>query len=274
MKVRLGVLTGSPEGDDTSGVYFSLDGTREGVVGIRGIYYCLKGGEVGKDAKVIQIYPGAGKVRVTGVSLRMDAAVADVLRRFGLATRDFSMGGGYMKLTIGKRVWHRNEHKSDIRWSAASNELFFLNNTGPFADSLLRGDYVQLEVGMAAWQDTYEPAAGKRLESLTRVGSFAPVTTCDVYVGANWSGGFACAAGVMNSDGEWFMKAQAYTASKKKKKKKSSRNVGQESTKRAVSGGPFSVHLMGDAGYSKVTVTYPAGMQGVTAQILDIYVQQ
>lgn len=288
MKVRLGVLTGSPAGNEGSGAYFAFDDTREGVKGLRGIYYCTAGGEVGRDARLVRIYPGEGQCRVTGLRLRMDEGTADMVRRFGLATEDFTRPGSFLRLTVGKRVWLRNATRLDVVWQAASRELLFQDNKGPLADSLLRGDYVQIEVGMAAREDVYTTGDGEDFvverpwsddeypQVLTQFGgAFAPVTTCDVYVGADWNDdGFACAAGVMNEDGSWLAHAQAYTLSTKKKKKSSSRNVGQEVELRGVTGGPFTVWLMGDRKHAKVTVSFPAGSLGVTAQILDIYVQQ
>ena len=71
-----------------------------------------------------------------------------MLSRYALATREFSAGGGYLRLKVGSRIWRRDAVKEEIRFDAGSSSIVFLKNSGPFADSLLRGDFVSIEVGL------------------------------------------------------------------------------------------------------------------------------
>ena len=275
MKVRLGVLSGTPgsgAGVDGAGAYFSLDGTREGVVGLHSIHYCVKGGETEKTAKTVQIWPGEGLYRITSIRLQLPDNLAENISRMGRATQNFAVKS-HLRLHIGNRLWRLDSSRADIRWDANTHTIFFLNNTGPFADVILRGDYVTLEAAMEARTSCYEPPAGKPYSSLTKVATFQPYTTCNIYVGADWNGNEQCAAGVMKMDGQWLVKAQGVTASSAGKKGGSSQNIGQEEACKGVAGGPYTIWLLGYKGHAQVRVTMPAGSCSVTAKVLEINIQ-
>lgn len=268
MKVRLGALTGTPL--DGAGCYFSLGARRQEVVGLASVQYGVRSGPRGQGGKVVQLWPGAGQHRVAALRLGLSDALSDQLNRYRLATQDFSRGGGFLRLVKGSRVWRRDEVKADISWDPISQSVVFHRNSGPFADTLMRGDYVELEVGMNGWQDVM--VIGASLGELTCVRSFQPVSTCDVYIAGRWyKHDVPGAAGVKEVD-EWVGHVQAY--SKKKSKGKGGRKYyDKDATLRGLSGGPYTAWLYGETGCAEVRVTYPAASLGLSAKILDIVVQ-
>lgn len=266
MKVRLGALTG--ELLDGAGCYFSLDGTREGVVGLASLHYGVSSGKKGAGGKVVQIWPAVGSRRVVELRLGLSRGLREQVDRFRLATRDFTCGGGYLRLRSGGRLWRRDAVKSDISWRPGSGSVVFHNNTGPFADTLLQGDFVELEVGMAGWTDTMK--IERTLGELTLRHTFQPVSTCDVYLAGRWfKRDVPGAAGVKEGDA-WVRMVQAY--SKKKGKKGGRKYYNQEASVRGLAGGPYTAWLYGEPGGGEIRVTYPAAALGLNAKILFIYV--
>lgn len=272
LKIRHGALTGTPR--DGAGAYFSLDGSREGMVGLALISYGVKSGRKGEGGKVVQLWPAAGQHRVTALRLALDSGLEGMLSRYALATRDFSAGGGYLRLKVGSRIWRRDAVKEEIRFDAGSSSIVFLKNSGPFADSLLRGDFVSIEVGMNGWTDTYGIPEGATFNELQNVGAFQPVSTCDVSLSTSWYGkDVPGAAYLMGADGGWIKQVQAWYKKGKKGGKGGMKFYDAADSVRGLSGGPFSVWLYGVSGTAKVSVTYPAAQMALNAKILEIIVQ-
>ena len=269
LKIRLGALTGTPQ--DGAGAYFALDDTRKGLMGLALISYGVKSGERGKGGKVVQLWPAAGQHRVQALRVQVDSALGDQLSRFGLATRGFTCGGGFLRVKIGSRSWRRDARQDDISWDG--RRVVFHKNRGPLADTLLRGDYVEIEVGMNGWSESFDIPEEAVYEELQEVGTFQPVTTCDIELFGGWSeDGMACAAGVSGADGEWVRKVQAW--SKKKKKGKGGRAYYDNSaTLLGQSGGPFTVWLYGIPGRAYARVSYPAASLGLRCRVVDIIVK-
>lgn len=266
MKIRLGALTGTPL--DGAGVYFSLDGTRQGMVGLASVQFGVRSGPRGQGGKVVQLWPGAGQHRVAALRLSLSDALSDQLNRYRLATQDFSLGGGFLRLVKGSRVWRRDGVKADISWDPVSQSVVFHRNQGPFADTLMRGDFVELEVGMNGWTDVIGVSVS--LGELTLMRTFQPVSTCDVSVVGRWYGhAVPGAAGVMEGD-EWVTHVQAYS---KKKRKGGRKYYDSGATVKGMEGGPYTAWLYGEPGCAEVRVTYPAASLGMSAKILDIIVQ-
>ena len=271
LKIRHGALTGTPR--DGAGAYFSLDSSREGAVGLALISYGVKRGRKGEDGKVVQLWPAAGQHRVQALRVQMEGGLGNQLARFALSTRDFTKGGGYLRLKIGSRTWRRDAKRGDISWDGISRSLVFHNNSGPFADTLLRGDFVEIEVGMNGWVDRYDIPAGSVYGELRKVGTFQPVSTCDISLFGGWVGhDVPCAAGVTGGDGEWVRKVQAW--SKKKGKGKGGRKYYDDSaTLQGQTGGPYTAWLYGHPGRAYVSVSYPPASLGMSCRIVDIIVK-
>lgn len=267
MKIRLGTLTGTMSDVAGDGIYLS-DAGRD-VRGVEAIYYGVK------DGVAVKLWPGEGVNRIISLRLVMDETLAVTLTRYAEATDDFKAQGSYLRLTVGERSWMRNPTRTDIAWDAATLTLSFLNNVGPMADKILRGDYVQLEAGMSRWTQRFTPTENEPQEELTRVGYFRPVTDCTVYVAADWyRGSVQCAAGVMQPDASWLLQAQGQEAAKKKKKRGGTTRYGQELQIDGVTGGPYAVYLKGYAERCGVQVTYPANSMACSGRVVEVRVKE
>lgn len=266
MKIRLGTLTGTPSGKEGAGVYWALDGGRN-AVGLDAIYYAIK------DDKAIKIWPDEGTHRVTALRLAVSDEMSDLLDRYARSTADFRSNGAMLRLTIGTRVFTRSEVKMEIEWDGVSKSILFLNNCGPLAETVLRGDYVKLEASMNEWTQTFEPMESQPYtEELTRVATITPVTDCEVYAGAQWHGDFCCAAGLQQEDGTWVLKVQGQVSSGRSKKKGGSSRYGQQKTLKGLSG-YFSVWLLGYRNDARVTVSYPAAQASLNPRVLEVLVK-
>lgn len=267
MKIRLGALTGTMADVAGDGIYMA--DTDRVVSGVQALYYGVK------DGVAVLLWPGEGLYRIVSLRLAMDDGFAADLARYAEATDDFRAPGSLLRLTVGERSWMRNPTRTDIAWDAATLTVSFLNNVGPLADTVLRGDYVTLEAGMSRWTQKFTPEVGHPLSKLTRVGYFRPVTDCTVYVGADWyEGQVQCAAGVMGPKNTWFMQAQGQEAAKKKKKRGGITRYGQEFTRVGVRGGPYAVYLMGYNAVCGVRVTYPANSMSCSGRVVEVRVKE
>lgn len=264
-------MTGSPGeggGVNSAGVYFSANGSREGVVGLAGIYYGVKGG------KPVKIWPGEGLYRITALVLNLSGQLSTLLHQYAVSTNDFKAGNGSLKVSINGRVWTRNNRRSDIRWDSNANTLYFENNSGPFADFLKRGDYLNIEVRMEAWGKTLVLTEDSTSE-FVKVSDFNPVTTCDIYIGADWKGDIANAAAICKQDGTIAAKAEAQMASSKKKKKGGSKKYGQEKTVQGISyPGYIVLRGVADSKVLQSRISYPAASQSITARVMEIHVKE
>lgn len=260
MKVRHGTLTGTVK--DGAGFYWAIDGTREGLVGLSSVHLGVSRG------KAVQIWPAAGQKRATALLLQLDAGLADLLDRYRMSTLDFSEGSGYLRVKLGERVWRYDVNRSDVKWDPVSSSVVFLNNSGPFADAVLPGDYVELEAGMNGWVQHFKHES----EEPERVADLAPVSTCDVYLGGFWKNGTAGLAGVQDATEKWVGKARAGSKKSGKGGKGGRKHYNEEKTLKGLSGGPFSVWMAGAKDSSKVEITYPAGKVGITAKVLKIVI--
>ena len=271
MKIRLGTMTGSPgegSGVDGAGVYFHLGGGREGVVGLAGIYYGVK------DGKAVKIWPGEGLFRITALELNLSDELSALLHRYAASTLDFKGGNGSLVLRSKERVWTRNRNRSDIRWDSNANTLYFENNSGPFADFLKRGDYISLEVSMESWTQSVT-LPRQSTDEFVRVAEFNPVTTCDIYIGADWKGDIANAAAICKPNGDIAAKAEAQMSSSKKKKKGGTKKYGQEKTVRGIDyAGYIVMRGVADKSVLYSSITYPGAKQEVTARIVNIHVKE
>lgn len=253
---------------NSAGVYFSANGSREGVVGLAGIYYGVKGG------KPVKIWPGEGLYRITALVLNLSGQLSTLLHQYAVSTNDFKAGNGSLKVSINGRVWTRNNRRSDIRWDSNANTLYFENNNGPFADFLKRGDYLNMEVRMEAWGTTLALSKDSTSE-FVKVSDFNPVTTCDIYIGADWKGDIANAAAICKQDGSITAKAEAQMASSKKKKKGGSKKYGQEKTVQGISyPGYIVLRGVADSKVLQARISHPAASQSITARILEIQVKE
>ena len=264
MKFRLGSITGTPvasAGSEAAGVYFALSADRDDLVGLNAIYYSK-----------IKIWPGEGLHRILSLKLAISAENANLLHKYAGATNDFRSGDAYLKVKIGNRTYTRSASKGDIQWDSNANTLLFLRNQGPWADAVLRGDYITLEFAMQGYTDTIQPQ--EMLEELVCVKEYAePVTTCNVYLGAQWHGDTPGAAAVADLSGSILFSVEGTVAtSGSKKGGGSSSHIGQETTRNGITY-PFSVWMKGYGDSRKATITYPAASGSVTCQVLDITIQ-
>ena len=266
MKVRHGTLTGTVQ--DGAGFYWAVDGSREGLVGLAAAHLGVRSGKRGEGGKTVQIWPAEGQQRVTGLQLQMDASLADLMDRYQQSTEDFSKGGGYFRVKLGSRMWRFDDDRADVKWDPVSGSVLFLNNSGPFADSVLPGDYVELEAGMNGWTQHIRHAS----DELEQVAEFAPVSTCDVYLGGFWKNGKAGLAGIMDSKEKWVGKAAARSGSSGKGGKGGRKYYDDEETLKGLSGGPYTVWMKGPQDSCKVDITYPASTVGLTAKVLKIVI--
>ena len=263
-------MTGSPgegSGVDGAGVYFNLGGGREGIVGLAGIYYGLK------DGKAVKIWPGEGLYRITALELNLSDELSSLLNKYASSTQDFKGANGCLRMRCNGRVWTRNRNRSDIRWYSNANTLYFENNSGPFADFLKRGDYINLEVSMESWVSRLTLSKDST-EEFVRMSSFNPVTTCDIYIGADWKGDIANAAIICQQDGTITGKAEAQMSSSKKKKKGGKKKYGQEKTVKGISyAGYVALRGVADDTVLLSTITYPGASQELSARVTNIHVK-
>lgn len=267
MKVRHGTLTGTVQ--DGAGFYWAVDGSREGLVGLASVHLGVRSGKRGEGGKTVQIWPAEGQHRVTALRLELDSALADMLERYRLATQDFTQGGGYFRVTLGSRLWRRDADRTDVRWDAAASSVLFLNNSGPFADAVLPGDFVQLEAGMNGWTQRLRSASG----ILEQVAEFAPVSTCDVYLAALWhESGRAGVAGIQDAEHNWVALAQAWSKKSGKGGKDGLKYYNDEKTLKGLTGGPYTAWLAGPRDSCKIDITYPAATVGMAARVLKIVI--
>ncbi len=265
MKFRLGAITGTPvagEGAESAGIYFARTESRDDLTQLRAVYY-----------KGVKIWPGEGMYRITALKLQIDDENAKLLQKYAGASNDFMSGEAYLKVQIGKRTYSRTATQAQIQWDSGSKTLLFLNNNGPFADAVTRGEYLTLEFGMQGYQEVWQPNGN--LTSLTCVKPYAePVTTCTIYLGAQWHNRDAGAAAICDLEGNIKGAAEAYYyTGKKKKGGGGSRYVGQEKTYRGISY-PFSIWLKGYSDARKAVITYPAASGSVECMVTDIEVME
>lgn len=263
MKIRLGQLTGTPtsDGENSAGCYFALSDDRNELVGLRGIYY-----------EGIKIWPDEGFYRISSIRLTLTTELSNLILKYQLSTNDFTGGNGQLILTVGSRTFSRSSIKAEIRWDADTQTLFFLNNNGPFADVILRGDYINLSVSMARWSDTI--IKDDATTGWDTVLFFQPVTTCSIYIGATWDSTLkiAGAAAVYNESGSLVGSVQAYIDESKKFLSTKEQYVGEET---ALSSVTYSGHisLYGEAETSKAIITYPANAASFTARVVEVSLQ-
>lgn len=265
MKFRLGSITGTPvasAGSEAAGVYFALSEERDDLVGLQAIYY-----------RKIKIWPGEGMHRILSLRLRISPENSDLIRRYAASTNDFMSGDAYLKVQIGNRTYSRSASKEDIQWDSNANTLLFLNNKGPWADAVLRGDYISLEFAMQGYTETIQPQ--ETFSDLTCVKPYVePVTTCSVYLGAQWHGDTPGAAAIANSQGKIIYSVEAtISTSTSKKGGGSTSYIGQQMNFYGISY-PFSIWMLGYGDSRMAKITYPSASGGVTCQVLDINVQQ
>lgn len=264
-------MTGSPGesgGVDGAGVYFSLSSGRDGLQGLNAIYYGVK------DGKAVKIWPGEGMYRITALVLNLADNLSSLLHQYAVSTNDFKVGNGSLKVSINGRTWTRNQKRSDIRWDSNANTLYFENNSGPFADFLKRGDYLNIDARMEAWGKTLVLTEDSTSE-FVKVSDFNPVTTCDIYIGADWKGDIANAAAICKQDGTIAAKAEAQMASSKKKKKGGSKKYGQEKTVQGISyPGYIVLRGVADSKVLQSRISYPAACQSITARVMEIQVKE
>ena len=267
MKVRHGTLTGTVQ--DGAGFYWAVDGTRNGLKGLASVHLGVRSGPRGDGGKTVQIWPAQGQQRVTALRLELDAGLADMLERYRLATQDFTQGGGYFRVRLGSRLWRRDAGRTDVRWDAAASSVLFLYHSGPFADSVLPGDYVEIEAGMNGWTQRLRGAS----EELEQVAEFAPVSTCDVYLAGLWhESGRAGAAGIQDAEYNWVAQAQAWSKKSGKGGKDGRKYYNDEKTLKGLTGGPYTAWLAGPRDCGVVDITYPAGSVGMAARVLKIVI--
>lgn len=268
MKIRLGALTGTMADVAGDGIYWADD--VRGVCGVQAIYYGVK------DGVAVKLWPGEGAYRIVSLRLHMSDSMAALLTTYAAATNDFRSAGARMTMTAGKRSWMRNPTRTDIAWDAASMTLTFLNNTGPLADTILRGDYLTMAAMMGSWTQVFEVPKDRPISGgLECVGSFKPVTDCTVYAGADWyMNAEQGAAGVQHPNGAWLLQVQAQEASGKSKKSGGVTRFGQEATRAGVTGGPYSVWLMGRHAFAGVKVTYPENRMTCSARVVEVTVKE
>ena len=266
MKVRHGTLTGTVQ--DGAGFYWAVDGSSEGLVGLAAVHLGVRSGKRGEGGKTVQIWPAEGQHRVTALRLELDSALADMLERYRLATQDFTQGGGYFRVKLGSRLWRRDADRTDVRWDAAASSVLFLNNSGPFADAVLPGDYVQLEAGMNGWTQRLRHSS----EETVQVAEFAPVSTCDLYLGGFWKDGRAGGAGIQDAEGNWVEQVQARRKKSGKGGKDGYKYYDSERTRQGLTGGPYTAWMLGPLDSCKIDITYPAATVGMAARVLKIVI--
>ncbi len=268
MKVRLGALTGTVPDLDGDGIYWA---DRSGEAhGVDAIYYGVK------DGVALKLWPGEGAHRIVSLRLALSGVLAERLAVFAESTDNFGRAGASLALTTAKgRQWLRAVHRKDIAFDAESATLSFLNNTGPLAETILRGDYVTLAARAGRETLSFAPSDDEPLGELCCVGSFMPVTDCSVYAVAGWhKNAEQGAAGVMRPDGSWLANVQGLLSTKKSKK--SGTHVSRYPEERllnGVTGGPFRVFLKGHAGAAAVKVTLPENLMECTARVVEVRVK-
>lgn len=184
MKFRQGALTGSLNPDAGGGIYF----TREdgAPVAALAMYYAVN------EGKAVKVWPGEGFGRIVALDLK-DSIPA--YEQYKLASQDFTKGGGVFKVKVGNTWYERSANKRQIEYDIVSRQLVFLDNLGPLADTVVRGQALQFSLEMAGWTQTFTPPKNEVYESQTWVGTFAAISTVDIYMGADWTGdtcGAAC----------------------------------------------------------------------------------
>ncbi len=264
MKFRLGAITGTPaagDGAESEGIFYALTDNRDDLVQLRGMYY-------GK----MKIWPGEGKNRISALRLQMSPENSNLLNKYVGATNDFRSGEAYLRVQIAGRWYSRSIAKGQIQWDANGQKLLFLNNNGPWVDKVMRGDYITLEFRMEAYTETIQPQE-HYAELACAKAYFEPVTTCNIYMGAQWytyeKQSLPGAAAFVNRAGDFVSTVEAHVVTGNKKKSGSARYVGQERELRGVTHGG-AIWLKGDYGSRKVTISYPAASGSVECKVLDV----
>lgn len=233
-------------------------------MGLQALYYGVR------DGKAVKIWPAEGKHRVKALRLDVSGELGALMSAYSVATRAFTEGNGYLRVRLGNREWRLDSGRADIAWDENGSQVVFQRGSGPWADRVLRGDFVSIECGMDGYSCMFQ-VGSTRLSEMTQVGYCQAVSTMDIRAKGAWYGHEdAGAAGVRKSGDEWLVQRQAW--SKKKNKKGGRSYYTDEGWTRGVTGGPYPVYLYGYPGCAEVEVVYPPGMVSLNAKVLDVIV--
>lgn len=262
MKVRHGTLTGSLSSD--TGVY--LTGDNSAPIGARGVYLGLEDGE--KEGRVIRLWPADNTMRVS--SLVLTGGDYRWLEGFSTTIRTGSSSLYFVRLKIGNRVWRRDETRKDIEFGAGG--IRFLRNCGPFADSVFKGQRVELELGYQTFHaSTHNDVDRDDWQELRH--TIRPAGTCDIVLQAGWgSNGGQGGIGIKDANGNWVKMVEGGRVNNKGKG--GIQHFVNEEQLLGVSGGPWTVWVRGPRDASAYDVKLYATSAAMNVEISRINVEE
>ena len=156
LKIRHGALTGTPR--DGAGAYFTLDGSREGTVGLALISYGVKSGRKGEAGKVVQLWPAAGQHRVQALRVQMEGGLGNQLASDGadvLYTDVWASMGEEHEAELRKKVFKGYQINDSVM--AAANEGSMVMHCLPAH----RGEEITAEVFEAHADEIFDEAENR-----------------------------------------------------------------------------------------------------------------